>query len=154
MEPDSLVDHMKHPWQCIPVTFDINANLLLSPVEDVTYLKQHLVLLMWINVNRTENTDIIITYDIHQDKNSHFQRWNAASLTYLAIKPLSLCSLLIAMKGSTNLQELFCNDGWTQLQTAAWGLCQRVAQMNFSFPFSIRHDTVSDAFGNSSLGQA
>ena len=50
MEPDSLVVHMNQPCQPIPVTFDVNANLLLSPVGEVTYLRQHLVLMMWINV--------------------------------------------------------------------------------------------------------
>ena len=50
MEPDSLVVHMNQPCQPIPVTFDMNAYLLLSPVGDVTYLRQHLVLMMWINV--------------------------------------------------------------------------------------------------------
>lgn len=50
MEPDSLVVHMKQPCQPTPVTFDINANLLLSAGGDVTYLRQHLVLMMSINV--------------------------------------------------------------------------------------------------------
>lgn len=40
MDPDSHVVHMKQPCQPTPVTFARNANLLLSPVGDVTYLRQ------------------------------------------------------------------------------------------------------------------
>lgn len=46
VKPDSLEVHMKQLCQPTPVTFDIKANILLSPVGDVTYLKQHLVLMM------------------------------------------------------------------------------------------------------------
>lgn len=50
MNPDSLVIHIKLPCQPTTVTCDINANLFLSSVGDVTYLRQHLLLRMWMNV--------------------------------------------------------------------------------------------------------
>lgn len=45
MKPDSLVVHMKQLCQPTPVTFGTKASILLSPVGDVTYLRQHLVLM-------------------------------------------------------------------------------------------------------------
>lgn len=76
MKPDTLVVHMKQLCQPILVTFDIKANILLSPVGDVTYLRQHLALMMWINelvMWTRQRTPVLLSWDLHQDMNSHFQ---------------------------------------------------------------------------------